>query len=123
MNELHYTDQMFIFFRSHCSDDFIAHCMRTINLVPSERNIWDITDYVIVDTDDITIVDKLNLIWCFLNNGGTIIYQGAAFERNRQTFLMTELIKNQIINQQQEAEVLMPWIDCTNGEPYFVLNT
>lgn len=121
MSELHYTDQMFHFFREHCSDDLISSGLETVQLLPSDYNRWDITEYVVEDIDDISITDKLNIVWCFLNNGGTIIFQGAAFERNRQSFLMTALVSQRIINQRQEADILMPWIDCTHGEPYFDL--
>ena len=36
---------------------------------------------------------------------------------------MTELVERHIINQREEADILMPWIDCTNGEPFFDLES
>ena len=121
MSELRYTDQMFFYLRNHCSDALVDGCLGVVNLIPSDHNRWDITDYVTEEIDGVSITDKLNLVWCFLNNVGTVVYQGTEFMRNRQSFLMTALVSNGIINQQQEADILMPWIDCTHGEPHFDL--
>ena len=118
MSKSHYTDQMFPFLKEHCSDNLISAGLKAVQLLPSDYNCWDITEYIVENTDDVSITDKLNLVWCFLNNGGTIIYQGSSFKRNRQSFLMTALVLKGIINQQQEADILMPWIDCTHGEPF-----
>lgn len=123
MNKLHYTDKMFLFLKKHCSDNLISCGLKAVRLLPSNYNCWDITEYVVEYINNVSITDKLNLVWCFLNNGGTIIYQGSSFERNQQSFLMSALVTKGIINQQQEADILMPWIDCTHGEPFFDLKS
>ena len=123
MSELHYTDQMFSFIREHCSDKLITRCLEPVKLVPAKQNSWDISDYVVEDIAGTTITDKLNIVWCFLKNGGTVIYQGTVYKQDRETFLMTELVLNHVVIQLQEADVLMSWIDCAQGEPYFELES
>lgn len=121
MSDLQFTDQMFLFIKNHCSDNLIDGCLGGVNLIPSDYNRWDITDFVTEEIDGVSIIDKLNMVWCFLNNYGLIVYQGNEFRRNKQSFLMTALVLAKIINQQQEADILMPWVDCTHGEPHFDL--
>ena len=122
MSNLHFTDQMFRFFRNHCSDDLLG-CLRFVKLIPSEYSRWDITDYVAAEMDGVSIIDKLNLVWCFLNNDGMVVCKGVDYRRSRQTYLMTALVLDGFVNQQQEADILMPWIDCTKGEPNFDLES
>lgn len=68
----------------------------------------------------------LALLCCFLHflhpyiqNNGSIYYNETEFTKMTLSYLMTELVLKQIISQEQEADILMPWIDCTHGEPFF----
>lgn len=117
--ELFLTDKMFSSLRKYCSDELITYCFELVKMNTSDKDIWDVTYFVQKNSLKVGIIDKMNVAMSFLENEGFLIFQGEKYTKSTRSYLMTKLIKEGLITQDQECEIILPWIDCTEGEPFF----
>ena len=117
MSKLYFTDEMLSYVRRHCSECFIERCSQGVGFVPSKENKWDITHYVL--QNETSTVEEVSFICCFAHGGGTILFDGKCYKLMELPLLMTCLVNRHLLSKREEADILMPWIDSTEEEPYF----
>lgn len=111
-------DGTFLFLRAHCSADLLSIGLESEPIETSDIDLWDITDYINTDIDGVSIIDKCNIIMCFLYRG-RIIYNGTVFVWDQRQLLLDTLVNATIITPTQKEDILFPWIGL--DIPYFII--
>ena len=121
MSTLKITDGMFLSLRKQCADDFVESVMKGVEIVISNTNNWDISDYFETEFSGARNIDKANFVICFLEKGGIVSYGESQITKESIPNFLSYLFTHNYITNEEEADISLKWTDFTYGEPYLTL--